>query len=186
MSSSSSTRRMRRFLTAVDAGSFKTRDPIFCGPIEPRFGGESHVEMLRSGRRCFNLLLASTRVAERRGPKCLQMRCIGYASPAWRRASKLMGEAKKAHGVLGGGQLGYNYQFMPLFVAGLETEIQGEHARSWGVCKFSRVKIAFLGKGEPMQKLVWRVKLVADIGDEAAETEVEVARPDRERRVHCS
>ena len=108
------------------------------------------------------------------------MRCIGYASPAWRRAAKLMGEAKKAHGVLGGGQLGCNYQFMPLFVAGLETDIQGEHARSWGVCKFSRVKIAFLGKGEPMQKLVWRVKLVADVGDEAAETEVEVARIERD------
>jgi hypothetical protein len=56
----------------------------------------------------------------------------------------------------------------------------GEHARSWGVFRFSGVKIAFLGKGEPMQKLVWRVKLVADLGDEAAETEVEVARIERD------
>jgi len=31
-----------------------------------------------------------------------------------------------------------------------------------------------------MQKLVWRVKLVADFGDEAAETEVEVARIERD------
>ena len=31
-----------------------------------------------------------------------------------------------------------------------------------------------------MQKLVWRVKLVADLGDEAAETEVEVARIERD------
>ncbi|ARN83682.1 outer membrane protein [Methylocystis bryophila] len=28
-------------------------------------------------------------------------------------------------GVLGGGQLGYNYQFTPLFVAGLEADFQG-------------------------------------------------------------
>jgi hypothetical protein len=31
-----------------------------------------------------------------------------------------------------------------------------------------------------MQKLVWRVKLVADFGDEAAEAEAEVARIERE------
>jgi hypothetical protein len=31
-----------------------------------------------------------------------------------------------------------------------------------------------------MQKLVWRVKLVADFGDEAAETEGEVARIKRD------
>ncbi len=31
-----------------------------------------------------------------------------------------------------------------------------------------------------MQKLVWRVKLVADLGDEAAETEVEVSRIERD------
>ena len=31
-----------------------------------------------------------------------------------------------------------------------------------------------------MQKLVWRVKLIADFGDEAAETEVEVARIERD------
>ena len=30
-----------------------------------------------------------------------------------------------AGGVIGGGQLGYNYQFSRLFVAGLETDIQG-------------------------------------------------------------
>ncbi|MCQ4190607.1 outer membrane protein [Methylocystis suflitae] len=30
-----------------------------------------------------------------------------------------------AGGVIGGGQLGYNHQFSPLFVAGLETDIQG-------------------------------------------------------------
>ena len=36
------------------------------------------------------------------------------------------------------------------------------------------------GKGEPMKKLVWRVKLVADFGDEAAEIEVEVARIERD------
>lgn len=31
-----------------------------------------------------------------------------------------------------------------------------------------------------MRKLVWRVKLVADLGDEAAETEVEVGRIERD------
>ena len=31
-----------------------------------------------------------------------------------------------------------------------------------------------------MQKLVWRVKLIADFGDEATETEVEVARIERD------
>ena len=31
-----------------------------------------------------------------------------------------------------------------------------------------------------MKKLVWRVKLVAEIGDKAAETEVEVARIERD------
>jgi hypothetical protein len=31
-----------------------------------------------------------------------------------------------------------------------------------------------------LQKLVWRVKLGADLGDEAAETEVEVARIERD------
>jgi hypothetical protein len=37
-----------------------------------------------------------------------------------------------------------------------------------------------LGKGEPTQKLVWRVKLVADFGDGAAEIGVEVGRIERD------
>ena len=32
---------------------------------------------------------------------------------------------KGAGGVIGGGQVGYNYQFLPLFIVGVETDIQG-------------------------------------------------------------
>jgi hypothetical protein len=32
-------------------------------------------------------------------------------------------------------------------------QAQGEHAKSWGVCKFSRVKIASLGKASPCK--IW-------------------------------
>lgn len=35
----------------------------------------------------------------------------------------------QSSGVLGGGQIGYNYQFAPLWVAGVETDIQGSNIR---------------------------------------------------------
>lgn len=38
--------------------------------------------------------------------------------------------SKRSDGFLGGGQLGYNYQFSPLFVVGLETDIQGSSLRN--------------------------------------------------------
>jgi outer membrane immunogenic protein len=47
------------------------------------------------------------------------------------------GRGSNGAGVVGGGQLGYNYQFSPLFVAGVETDIQGSSIGSGGNTNFA-------------------------------------------------
>ncbi|MBU3888418.1 porin family protein [Methylosinus sporium] len=55
-------------------------------------------------------------------------------------------------GVVGGAQLGWNYQLSPLFVVGLETDIQGTSIGSgggnnnwWGWGDFNRVRVPWFG-----------------------------------------
>ena len=56
-------------------------------------------------------------------------------------------------GVIGGGQFGYNYQVLPLFVAGLEADIQGS---SMGArAGFVRIRAAFWRRRVAKRGLVW-------------------------------
>ncbi|WP_159726110.1 outer membrane protein [Methylosinus sp. Ce-a6] len=48
------------------------------------------------------------------------------------KADNSFGAAGDVSGVVGGGQIGYNYQISPLFVVGLETDFQGTSLRSSG------------------------------------------------------
>lgn len=51
---------------------------------------------------------------------------------AWAGANSWMGRGIFQNGFIGGGQFGFNYQFSPNFVAGLETDMQGAGIRGTG------------------------------------------------------
>ena len=49
------------------------------------------------------------------------------------KADNSFGRAGDVSGVVGGGQIGYNYQISPLFVVGIETDFQGTSLRTTNV-----------------------------------------------------
>lgn len=78
-----------------------------------------------------------------------------YWLDAWSSAWGWNNNSNNNSGVVGGGQIGYNYQLSPLFVVGVETDIQGTSIGGnrnnnnwgwgWGGGDFNRVSVPWFG-----------------------------------------